>query len=80
MRTAPARPARVLVALALASAALVAPAAPALAGAEYDMVTRASYVVDEAEGRVVVTVDIDFTNTFAPCAALRALRQREQWH
>jgi hypothetical protein len=69
MRHAPARPARALVVLALASAALVAPAAPVLAGAEYDMVTRASYVVDETEGRVVVTVDIDFTNTFAPPSA-----------
>jgi hypothetical protein len=34
--------------------------------AEYEMVTRAGYLVDDAAGKVVVTVEIDFTNTFPP--------------
>ena len=55
---------RVGLALALVAVTLWAPG-PA-AAAEYTMVTHARYVVDDAGSRVVVTVDIAFTNTFAP--------------
>jgi hypothetical protein len=69
MRRRSTRPARLLLALAVVIGAVAAPSGPVLAGGEYDMVTTARYVVDDAEGRVVVTVDIDFTNTFAPPSA-----------
>jgi hypothetical protein len=53
-----------LVAAVLATALATAPAA----AAEYEMVTHAGYLVDDAAGTVKVTVEIAFTNTFAPPA------------
>jgi hypothetical protein len=54
---------------ALAVVGLVA-AAPtgSVAGAEYEMATKATYVVDDAADTIRVTVDIAFRNTFAPPA------------
>ncbi|RPH36332.1 MAG: hypothetical protein EHM90_02250 [Chloroflexi bacterium] len=57
------RGARLAIAAATLAAAMSAPSA--VAGAEYTMVTGARYVVDDAAAKVVVTVDIAFTNTFA---------------
>jgi hypothetical protein len=39
-----------------------------VAAAEYEMATHANYLVEEDASRVAITVDIDFTNTFAPPA------------
>ena len=48
--------------LAIVAALAVAVLAPArVAAAEYTMVTRAGYLVDDAAGHVAVTVEIDFT-------------------
>lgn len=55
-----------IVAMAAFGAASVVPGP--VAAAEYEMTTRANYLVDEDASRVAVTVDIDFTNTFAPPA------------
>ena len=56
-----------LVALSAFGAAGAVPGSAA--AAEYEMATRASYLVEEDASRVGVSVDIDFTNTFAPPAA-----------
>ncbi len=60
------RAARLVLVGATLVGALWAPAAAA--AAEYEMVTAARYVVDHAGSKVIVTVDISFTNTFAPGA------------
>lgn len=66
MRASRSRPrsAAAIAAVATVLAALAVPARPVAAG-EYDMVTVAVYEVDPAAGEVAVTVDIEFTNTFA---------------
>jgi len=56
--------ARTLLVLLVLAVALTAPAAR-VAGAEYTMVTAASYAVDPAAGKIAITVEIDFKNTFA---------------
>jgi hypothetical protein len=59
---------RVLVlALVIALLSGVLAATPA-AAAEYEMATHAGYLVDDDAGKVAVTVEIAFTNTFAPPA------------
>ncbi len=55
-----------ILAVGLFGAASAAPAT--VAGAEYEMVTSANYLVDDPAAKVAVTVGIDFTNTFAPPA------------
>ena len=57
------RGARLALVAATLAAALSAPAA--VSGAEYTMVTDARYVVDDTAAKVIVTVDVAFTNTFA---------------
>ena len=60
------RRARLALVVALVVGALSAPTS--VSGAEYTMVTSARYVVDDAAEKVLVVVDIAFTNTFAPPA------------